>query len=386
MALKDNLANLFSFSKQTTPTPTKVKVDGAVLSTEWRGKSTFSDLLSSDDLNLSTPYIDVRAGANYVPFGKDNLYPYKLLDMYNSSPFHGAIIEFKNNLLMKEPLVYKLEEDSLENRLQMEKLKIVFSDTFLRSFIDEILIHNRINLDVDKTGYKTTILPSEEVRYSADYERITVAEWNRRGKIEYKEPFVKGIGGVIIFQKMTKGVKHYAVPAYVKASNWIYLDGAMALFQKQNMDNSINPSAIITLFQTFEDEEKKKKFITGLTDAFASARNAGKVMVFTAESKETAPIIDIADANKLDEAFNDVQENIIKNISYNSLINPIIMGVATQGKLGATTEIEDAYKIFKNVSLVPLMREIEGYLNEYIKKATPFKGTVKFNRDISLLS
>jgi len=95
----------------------------------------------------------------------------------------------------------------------------------------------------------------------------------------------------------------------------------------------------------------------------AGARNAGKVVVLTSKDRETAPDISMMDANKLDEAFADVQTSIVNNIAYAHQISPVVMGVATSGKLGATSEILDSFAIFSNTKLKAVVIEVEEILN-----------------------
>lgn len=350
-------------------------------------KMAMNTAFDSETVDLSQPFIRARAGQDFIPFGVDNLYPYNLLELYHKSPFHSAVMEYKASLLLKEDLIYLSESKSdLENKIQIEKLKLKFNKDFLYSFILEYLIHHRVSLDI-KDKSITRIIPAEEIRFNQDMSLYTIVDdWRISRVKEEKKAYQHKTGtGVLTYQRLTKGFKYYAIPTYSKASNWMYLDGEMSLFQKQNINNSINPSAIIKIYQTFDNEEKKKKFIDGLTHAFAGARNAGKALVLTAKSKELAPDIEIADANKLDKAFVAVQESIIKNISYAHLTNPSLMGISTGGKLGATQELQDAFKLFKISTLIPLMEVLEDYLTNLAQTVYGYKGKIKFNREINLL-
>jgi hypothetical protein len=381
--------------KQTTPE--KVNVSDYI----GTHKMSLNSILSDGDLDLSKPIIEPKLSANWIPFGQDNLYPYQLLDIYNSSPFHAAVVEFKANMIFKSGITYSFVTNGVDEQLKLEKLKRLFTKDFLHSFAQDFILHQRIHLKINRKGASEKIMDNittiesiepEKVRFTASdkWQGVWVADdWRKRSNpIAFKEydKFYKGTDpSVLTFQRLTKGFPVYAVPVYTKASNWIYLDGEMAFFQKQNMQNSINPSAIITLFQTFESEEKKKKFIEGLTSAFAGARNAGKALVLTAKDPSTAPKFDIADANKLDEAFVDIQETVIKNISYVHLINPVIMGVATQGKLGTTQEIQDAFSIFRQAYLIPTQEILEDYLTIIATDVFGLKGQVIINKDVNLL-
>lgn len=394
MALKD----LFNFGKQVTPVE-PLKKEQHYVGTHSTAKMTLANVLNNSTSDLSKPIITERLGQGYVPFGKDNLYPYVLLDMYNSSPFHAAICEFKANMLFKAGLTFDIKTDSSMEDLALNNLKRTLNRDFLYSMALEYILHQRIHLKVKRNGKsvskfndinKLTIVEAEKVRYNTEESIFSVNPDWRKGTIgtfsikPFQKNNKKQEEGLITYTRLTKGFYVYPVPVYAKAGNWIYLDGEISFYQKQNIDNSINPSAIITLYQSFDTPEKKKKFIDDLTDSFASARNAGKALVLTANSKDDAPDIEIADANKLDKAFAGVQESIIKNIAYVHTINPVIMGVATAGKLGTTQEIKDSFNIFKDSYLIPTQEVLEDYLTDIANNVFGLQGEIKINKDVKL--
>ena len=188
-----------------------------------------------------------------------------------------------------------------------------------------------------------------------------------------------------VYQILTPGVEVYSIPSYSSAGNWIWLDGQISLFQKQNLENSINPSAIIKIYENPGNKEEKEKFIQDLQTSFASARNAGKVLTFFSDGKELAPDVTIADANKLDKSFAATQENIIRNVSYSHTTNPMLMGIVTAGSLGNTEELNTAFKMFNNIYLKGTQSLLEDYLNDIIKIAGFTDSKVKFKSKESYL-
>lgn len=349
--------------------------------------------------DYSKPYVNAFGNRQYVLFGEDNLYPYILLDMYQSSPFHASIIDYKANTILAAGIEIHLPTNTLEEKITKSKIEQKLNEDFLLLFVKQYLIHQRIALDVKKNSDGTVsdfhIIGSEKVREAnPDFENDKGYFYNRdwrkrRGGMKEEfipsyDPFNKKESRQIrVFQSLSPGQDVYAIPSYATAANWIWLDGQIAFFQKQNIENSINPSAVIKLYKNFANPEDEEAYINGLTDSFSSARNAGKVMVFVSDSKETAPDITIADANKLDTAFAGVQTNIVSNVAYAHQINPALMGVATAGKLGATQELIDSYTIFNNVYIKPTQRILSNYLTQVCKMmGVDAKVTIKNNSNI----
>lgn len=331
------------------------------------------------DYDLSSPYVDnTRRGYNYVRFGEDNLYPYHLLEMYNGSSMHSSCVKFLTDILIANGVkIDNPKAKTLEEKIRLENIRSIFDDDFVERFIQEYLIHGRVCLIVngkqDGDKFKVSnlkLVGAEQVRVAADKEGYYFSkDWRVGVKDLFIDKFDKlnpKDGTMICLQKLGPGQYFYPVPQYTSAANWIWLDSEIAYFQKQNIVNSVNPSAILTLYEKFHNPEEKEKFIYNFKRSFAGARNGGKVMVFNAKDPETAPKFDMMESNKLDESFVGVNDAIVENIARAHQISPVIMGVSTAGKLGATSEIQDAYSIFHNGKLRTLSRLINKQLNELV--------------------
>lgn len=340
--------------------------------------------------DLSQPRINQYSGTAYLPFGEDNLYPNILLDMYHGSPFHAAILEFKTKAIIGDGLEITVKGNNLESDILRGKLEDKINRKFFRRFVQEYLIHERAYIKVLRKTEKGTdfeIIPSEYVRLSTNdpsKEVLVNDDWRRRrGNYQVLPIFdkynTKDKIQVFAFQEEKPGFYGYAIPHYASAANWIWLDSEIAYFQKQNIENSINPSAIIKVYQDIQDKEKKDSYIRKLQDSFASAKNAGKVMVFFSNGKDLSPDVIISESNKLDRSFAASQENIIRNVAYAHLINPVLMGISTQGKLGASNELNEAYALFQITWLESVQDTIESYLNQLLKDCG-WDATVKIKR------
>lgn len=320
--------------------------------------------------DYSKPYINYYSNMNYVPFGQDNLYPYVLMDMYTGSPFHAAIIDFKvRSIIPAFELTSKSK--SLEDSIKIESIKkTIFNKANLTDILYNWILHERVYFYKDKSN--VSVKDSQKLRHSIKGDTFFYnLDWRqRRGQFEEFKKFDKirnPNDSIISFVKKTPGFDIYPVPSYSTAANWIFLDSQIAFYQKQNMENSINPAAIIHFYKPGAGDEEKRELIEGLKTSYGSARNAGKTMVFVNTSREEKPDVEMMDANRLDRAFVSTQENIIKNVSYAHGINPAIMGIATAGSLGAKEELETAYSIYRQNYVEHVQYEVEDILNQLLK-------------------
>ena len=325
--------------------------------------------------NLSLPYVNVNNKQNgYVRFGSDNLYPQLLNQMYSTSPIHGACIEFITNAVIGGSFEYNnLPQNgketvallTFETRNKFKKL--------IKLLTRDYIIHKRITIIVckDASGnFKSfkrldpsTIRNNEDntkFSYSADYSRGMISKTYNR--YEYG---CKDLESLYVYQDETPGQDVYAIPRYNSILNWSFLDSEQSFLQKSNIKNSIWPSLIIRNPKTFTSDDEVEIFKSGIKSNKGAA-NTGNILVLSGNGMDEVPDVVIPSTNKNDKLFETTSKDIKENICIAHMINPCIMGVKTQGQLGATTEIQDSYLIFEENVVFPLRNELTDVFNELL--------------------
>ena len=97
------------------------------------------------DANLSLPYVKSWNATEPVRFGKDNLYPQLLNQLYFTSPLHSAIINFKVNATVGGG--YELDKTSKTTHEEIEIIafeKKVNLPKLLKRILLDRIVHNRI--------------------------------------------------------------------------------------------------------------------------------------------------------------------------------------------------------------------------------------------------
>lgn len=333
--------------------------------------------------NYNEPIQEV-INEEYVLFGQDNLYPNHLNELFYASPFHSSIINFKSINLVGGGIDMTYDITATEKqKIEGKMLDNKFNTLFLNQLSYDFLVHSRIchkvywNDDHSKIIKVERIDPSW-VRYGKKIEGeirfyFINPKWGRsmnRSSAEKIPAFDKFRKDekcqLYVSQTFSPGLEYYAQPVYANAANWIFLDGQISFYHKSNIENSINPSMAIKVYERPANLEEQQSFIRGVQQSFAGASNTGKVMVFYSNGKDLSPDIVNIESNSLDEAFVVTQETIIKNIAFSHSIDPIIMGIASPGALGQSQQLETAYNIFKNTFIIPSQKHLESVLNFYV--------------------
>lgn len=345
--------------------------------------------------NYNEPIQEV-VNDEYVYFGVDNLYPNHLNELFYSSPFHSSIINFKVLNLIGGGLKYTYNPNTTEmQKIELEQWKYKFDDLFINQLAYDYIVHSRVCHKVYWNDEHTKIIAIERVdpawvRVGKKIEGKTRfyvinSKWGKgmnKNKIE-KIPAFDAYRKdekcqMLSYQTYSPGLEYYSQPVYANAANWIFLDGQISYYHKANIENSLNPSLAIKIYEKPANEEEKQSFIRQLQASFGGASNTGRAMVFYSNGKDLSPDIQSIESNTLDEAFAVTQEMIIKNIAFSHTIDPVIMGISTPGALGQSQQLETAYNIFKNTFILPNQRQLNNILNFYLG-VNKIQGVVTLN-------
>lgn len=343
-----------------------------------------------------------RAGLEYISFGENNDYPQYLLDLYNNSAEHNALINGK--------VLY-----IAGNGLNLENLDQTVSSFFLKNDMDHIL--QKIALDyeifdgfalkvtrnmlldkVNKISWldfaKCRLNVSESAVYYAD-------EWNKykTDAKEYKlwnENSDEAESIYYFTGHQTRGV--YPVPKYVGSIQAIETDIEIQNFHLNNVKSGFFPGAIINFNNGIPSEEMQMVIENEIKDKFAGSSNANRFILSFNDSNENSVSITPLDISDLDKKFEIIWKMIQQKIFIgHNIVSPMLFGVRVEGQLGGRQEMIDAYELFKATyvhprqliliaSLSDLLKQTFGNLNLEIIEATPISETIKSDEKIKYMS
>lgn len=328
--------------------------------------------------NLSLPYVNGRYQiAGYIPFGQDNLYPELLNQMYYSSPLHGAIVDFKTNSATGGGYTIETEKMSNEDKLKLytfeRKLKL---GKTTKAIAQQLIVHHRVyfKLIFNKKGefIKAENVSPERVRISRDKNTYFLCDdWTARidvKEIKRHHPTCTDLEQLYCYEMMTLGQEWYPLPQYSSCLNFAFLSGELSYFAKSNIQNSIFPSFAM-MFPKRPQSEEEKHMIKQTIDRLKGAANAGKAVAFFANNQDQLPKIESLPTNSNDKLFQEASSLNTEQICFAHTIDPILMGVRTQGALGSGSDIKQAYVVFEKNVVMPLRKQVEEIVNELMSIA-----------------
>lgn len=306
----------------------------------------------------------------YIKYGENNDYPEYLVDLYNKSPKHGAIIKSKvhyitgNGWIGGQDATKFIEKANRVESLDDITKKIALDiEIFGGSYIEVIwdLTGNISELwHVDYTKIRTN-KDNTQYWYKDDWKDNKV----KPQILQAFNPKIEGRSKQILYVKEYRpNIGIYALPSYFAALNYIESDIEVSKHVLGNAQTGFSASKLITLPNGEPPDEEKKKVDKSIRNMFSGA-NGKKFMISFVNDATRKPIIDDLGASDITkEDFAKVDSLIQTNIfSGHQVTTPSIMGIAEAGKLGSRTEMRDGYEIFKNTYINAKQMHLESVFN-----------------------
>ena len=240
----------------------------------------------------------VRPNALYgiMNFGVDNLYPYKLINLYNTSVTHKACCDFSTNAIVGEGIDWETMQvkngDIPNPNYSMgwnEFIRALAFDFSLYSAFAFQIIRNK-----DGRTYSFFPQPIETVRVEeADEDGVInnayiCKDWSATGKyppikipmfgFQSEREIPNGVPYLFYHRQINPVNFYYGLPIYSSAINAIQAEAQYQTFDLKNIVNGFTPVGCLTLPEV-ETSEERDAIIKNITSMFSGAENSNALMV-----------------------------------------------------------------------------------------------------------
>jgi len=300
-----------------------------------------------------------KKNQNIVYFGVDNIYPFELIDLYNDSSTHNAIINGKVGYTVGNGLYS--EDLATKKWLSFANIDEDWTSLLKRISLDYELF-NGYAIEVIKTGVGNQYhhIDFANIRVGLDGGLQYSDEWitdkglrNGKPKIQYLDRYnpkdQEQKRGVIYHVDYRPNLKYYPLPVYVGSLAEIKTDVQIGDYWLNEVKNGFVGGTLIQHNNGVpETQAEAKEFEESFQDKFGKATGTKIVHLF-APSKENGSEISNLNGNDLHERYLEMSNRVKESIFIGHRVtNPILFGVKEAGQLGARNELDLAYEIFTN--------------------------------------
>jgi ribosomal protein S25 len=302
----------------------------------------------------------------YMEYGEKNDYPLYLVELFNKSAKHNAIVRNKVHYICGNG--WTGNEQFIEKPNRSENLND---------------LTRKISMDLELFGgaYIEVIWGLGKVAemWHIDYTKIRTNKdntqfWYKENWKDYKEklefvypafnPKVPQGKQILYLKEYRPNIGVYSLPVYFGALNYIESDIEVSKHVLGNAKTGFSASKLITLPDGTPSREEQNEIHRKFKNTYTGSDGVKYMLSFVNDASRKPIVDDLGQSDLTKEDFGRVDELIQTNIfSGHQVTTPSIFGIAVAGKLGTRTEMRDGYEIFKNTYVNGKQQFLESFMN-----------------------
>jgi hypothetical protein len=298
-------------------------------------------------------------GEGYIEFGKKNDYPNYLVDLFNKSAKHNAIIKGKVNYITGNGFKIKQGVDPIGEQFIAQANRVESLTEVLRKASIDIELFGGAYLQIiwSVTGENLAEVyhvDYTKIRTNADNTQFWYSEnWEDR---KYKREVYNGFNSqlrqgtqIMYLKEYRPNLNAYALPGYFGALNYVESDIEISKHVLGNAQTGFSASKLITLPNGEPSDDEKRQIERKFTDRFTGSDGKKFILSFVNDASRKPVIEDLGASDITKEDFGNVDKMIQQNIfAGHQITAPDLFGISTPGQLGTRQQMRDSYEIFKN--------------------------------------
>lgn len=337
-------------------------------------------LLNIQLTNEVQPKVKEVNGAEWVHYGDGtykNNYPQYLIDLYNNSATHSAVINATAAMIAGDDLLVDEGKD-LQQYVELKKFLGSINGTesaheVLVKAAFDLKLQGAFALNIIYSKDRTRIaevhhVPVEQVRVGKPNEHGKVkdyyisADWTQYRKKEYAPKRVccfntndrREASQLLYTGLYSPAMELYHTPDYVASTNWVQIDNLTSDYHLNNIANGFSGSYFINFTNGVPTQEEREQIEFQIARKFSGANNAGKFVLTFSDDANSKPEIVPIQVSNADKQYTVLNELCIQNIMIGHRVtSPMLLGVKTEGQLGGRGELMQAYELYMNSVVKP---------------------------------
>lgn len=317
--------------------------------------------------------IEYEDKKGWVGYGEGNAFSQYLIELYNTSPVHGALV---NSIAF----MIAGKEFTASTTLAVREIQRLKLDKILKQTALDLKLQGGFYWEVIWSMDRSTIaqinhLPYENCRLacSDDNDDIT-GVWYSRDWLDTRKkknnPHYIPMFDIntkdenpkqVLFQhSMMIGSEYYPKPDYIGSVNEIEKLRQYSEYQVNLILNGFFPSLIASFNNGIPTLEEQRMIKNQLQQSIQGAENAGKVLTFFNEERDRGVEFTPFPVGDLDKQFESLVNPSIEQILISHRVtSPLLFGVRDGGGLGSNTdEMKTAFRLFSKQVINPFQRII----------------------------
>lgn len=330
------------------------------------------------------PEIKEVKGKPYIFYGTKlpyrNQYPQMLIDLFNRSAKHNAIVSAKamyvagQNWAINPDKVRTVTEEAQISRLIKKANETEDLNEILEKVALDFELFDGFALEVIPraagSGFNIYHIPFQNVRTDEDNEVFYVSdEWHKyTPEIQTELPefdWNNPDHGILYVKNYRPNTEVYPVPSYIGAIPYIMTDIEIANFHYNSIKNGFSGGTIINFLNGVPPtKEAKDAIYNEVNEKLVGTDNANTMLLNFADGKERAAEVLHLHGNDFDKRFDILNNTVRKEIfSGHRISDPALFGLFKEGNFSQSQDLADAWQLFQNTYITSRQMFIERIFN-----------------------
>jgi len=331
----------------------------------------------------STPEFKEDRSKDWILYGTErpwrNRYPDYLLDLFNSSAKHNAIIRGKVDYIVGKG--FRVDDKGLGTE-SLAKVSKFINQPNPYETLDELLAKCALDLEI-YNGFALEIIANKTNQkiagvYHVDFTKYRKRketdgyfyseEWHKtQPEVEYIpefDPYKLG-GKSLLYVKAYHPMSDvYPLPEYLGCVPYVEMDKEIANFHLNSIKNGFTGGNMFNFFNGVPPEEEQEALERKIYDKFSGSENANKILLNFSDSREQGTEVVSLNGNDFDKRFDILNQTVRKEIfSGHRIVDPNLFGIKEDGIFATRNQIRDSYELFQNTYVNQRQRLLEQVFN-----------------------
>lgn len=338
------------------------------------------ELLRINFAESKLPVFKENKNKGIMYFGEANDFPQHLLEFYNRSPKHGAIVRQKARFVAGEETIVEGNPNAVKiidyvnpyEGVQEFKNKLALDYELFNGFAYEVHYNKLGQLaalyHVDFSKVRT--LDHDLYMYAEDWKKAKHEDMKHYRPFNPKKAQPMEVQ-LFYFREYAPGLGVYPLPPYQHCLQYIEIDVEIANFHNNNIRNGFSNGTLVQLFKGQPSQEIAYEFERKFKAKTTGTDNAGGVLIQFNEMNEKEATINHLQPSEMDKQFLQLNETVQDEIFVGHNFPKILLGYATEGALGQRNEMIQAYELLHKSYINRRQEKIETCLENTLEPVYP---------------
>lgn len=305
-------------------------------------------------------YTEEKArGKSYVNYGKNNLYPNYLWDLYNTVTSLQAIINGTVDFICGNDIAFRNRDNVVNSKGEtvLDIVKKIAVDKMIFGGFALQIIRNMAG-EVGEIYALDFLKVRSDEKNEIFYYCDDWSKWGAKSLIYPKFGTDDSNPTSIYYNKggITRGV--YPTPLYGAALIACELEKAINEFHLNNINNGFASNIIINFNNGQPNEEQKKEIEKDVTEKFSGYQNAGRILLSFNDSEENATKVERLNGDDFDDKYKALAERSREQIFTAFRATPNLFGFPNQTTGFNEQEYASSFKLYNRTVVRPIQNEI----------------------------